>query len=449
MNITNHEEFMKHLETNNTEFLEQYIMYDEYVARSIKIRGLCKYGEVMINPDSVIGGGLPDIRSAIDKTDYFKNMVKEKNPDFFKKYEIVGDYVDNRTHILVKDKYGLLNCLPNSILNNGKITILSAVNKTEYWIAMNREIFGDKLDYSRVKYINNSTKIELICKDCGDEFSSAPGDHIRSTYGCPNCSNKLNPSHKSNMTHKDFVGLIEVYSEEYANLLRFKTEYTTNRSQILAYDTFGLISFSPSNLIKRVKSKSFDPYKPNILGAVNKTEYALEMIKSARVDGGSEYDYSKFVYNGVHGLCDIICPVHGCFSQKFSVHIKGSGCPECCVKNGWSKSEWVYASENSNKIDSNKLYIIKCNDGNEEFYKIGITFQTLDSRFGGNNTVLLPYNYEIVKIIEHESATYIWDLEKELHRKNKEFKYVPQKEFGGMYECFSDITNNIRKELDI
>lgn len=46
-------------------------------------------------------------------------------------------------------------------------------------------IYGDKYDYSKVKYINNRTKVQIICETHG-EFYRDPYLHLRN-YGCPKC----------------------------------------------------------------------------------------------------------------------------------------------------------------------------------------------------------------------------------------------------------------------
>lgn len=48
----------------------------------------------------------------------------------------------------------------------------------------------------------------------------------------------------------------------------------------------------------------------------------------------------------------------------------------------------------------------------------------------------MPYQYKIIKEITDKSE-YIYDLEKELHRKYKKFKYEPKIYFGGITECFN------------
>ena len=48
-----------------------------------------------------------------------------------------------------------------------------------------REIHGDKYDYSKVDYINNKTKVCIICPEHG-EFWQKPNYHL-SACGCPKC----------------------------------------------------------------------------------------------------------------------------------------------------------------------------------------------------------------------------------------------------------------------
>ena len=57
---------------------------------------------------------------------------------------------------------------------------------TEEFIKEAREKHGDKYDYSKVDYVNNSTKICIICPQHG-EFWQRPNSHL-SGHGCPKCN---------------------------------------------------------------------------------------------------------------------------------------------------------------------------------------------------------------------------------------------------------------------
>lgn len=56
---------------------------------------------------------------------------------------------------------------------------------TETFIEKARGIHGDKYDYSKVRYINNSTNVCIICPTHG-EFWQTPAKHL-SGSGCPKC----------------------------------------------------------------------------------------------------------------------------------------------------------------------------------------------------------------------------------------------------------------------
>ena len=56
---------------------------------------------------------------------------------------------------------------------------------TQEFIKRAREIHGDKYDYSKVEYINNKTKVCIICPVHG-EFWQIPYTHIKG-FGCSRC----------------------------------------------------------------------------------------------------------------------------------------------------------------------------------------------------------------------------------------------------------------------
>lgn len=50
-----------------------------------------------------------------------------------------------------------------------------------------KELFGDKFNYSKVKYINGQTHVCLICPEHGD-FKVTPNNHLSKKSGCPTCN---------------------------------------------------------------------------------------------------------------------------------------------------------------------------------------------------------------------------------------------------------------------
>ena len=57
---------------------------------------------------------------------------------------------------------------------------------TDEFIEEAKKVHGDRYDYSKVKYVNMSTKVVIICHIHG-EFLQTPDKHLRKR-GCPNCA---------------------------------------------------------------------------------------------------------------------------------------------------------------------------------------------------------------------------------------------------------------------
>lgn len=82
-----------------------------------------------------------------------------------------------------------------------------------------------------------------------------------------------------------------------------------------------------------------------------------EFIEESKIIHGNKYDYSKVNYMNRNKEVVIICPKHGEFSQKPSLHItQKCGCPKCSYENRqkkFKKSLDVFIDE-SNKIHNRK-----------------------------------------------------------------------------------------------
>lgn len=59
-------------------------------------------------------------------------------------------------------------------------------NDKEWFVKKAREIHGNKYDYSKVEYVNNHTKVCIICPTHG-EFWQVPYSHLKG-FGCKKCS---------------------------------------------------------------------------------------------------------------------------------------------------------------------------------------------------------------------------------------------------------------------
>jgi len=225
---------------------------------------------------------------------------------------------------------------------------------------------------------------------------------------------------------------LEEYKEEFYK--RFPDseikilEFSDRKGYILIKDKYGACQVNKKHLLKT--------HSISIQSALNKTEYFINQAKEIH---GDKYDYSLVDYIKNNLKVKIICKEHGIFEQEPNSHLFKKGCIKCSKNNPvvWSYSNWEKAGQESKYFDSFKVYVLECWDENtgEKFYKIGKTFVKIERRFRNSR---IPYKYKIVKIFKGQ-AKEISKLENKLQNKNKNFKYIPKKEFEGKHECFLKI----------
>lgn len=201
---------------------------------------------------------------------------------------------------------------------------------TEEFIEEARKIHGDKYNYSKVEYVNQLTKVCIICPIHG-EFWQAPKQHLRG-QGCQKCGLFRNKKHNigtkprgKKYTQKEFIDkLQEIYGDLYDYS---KVEYRNRSSKIiLICKKHGEFTKSATDLINKKTGcpfcnieKKAERYR---LGEDN-------FIKKANDIFHGLYDYKNVVYVNNTTKVEILCKKHGSFLCTPHNHLKGRGCPIC------------------------------------------------------------------------------------------------------------------------
>ena len=96
--------------------------------------------------------------------------------------------------------------------------------KIDDFIQEAKNVHGNKYDYSKVNYINNSTKVCIICPIHG-EFSQTPKTHINQKCGCPECSSL------KKLTNEKFIEKAKnVHGNKYDYT---KSQYKNTRTKLI------------------------------------------------------------------------------------------------------------------------------------------------------------------------------------------------------------------------
>ena len=236
-------------------------------------------------------------------------------------------------------------------------------DKTKIFIEKAVLKHGNKYDYSKVEYVNNTTPVCIICHKLDKfgrehgEFWQTPKDHLRGNK-CIRCRcNVLNLT--------DFILYAnDVHNNKYD--YSKSTYLGANKLTTIICPLHGEFQMRPANHLNGqgcpiCANKERGSYRKN-----NTQNFILR----ASEKHNNKYDYSKVEYiNNWTKVC-IICPEHGEFWQKPNDHLKGSGCAICGQK--------------YNKTELDVLDLLKEHYKNveyqhkEEFLASKTSYQTID-----------------------------------------------------------------------
>ena len=170
-----------------------------------------------------------------------------------------------------------------------------------------------------------------------------------------------------------------------------------------------------------------------------------EFEEKASIVHNDKYTYELVDYKNNKTKVKITCREHGSFQQEPNAHLNGQGCAKCAlVESGFTRTKFKERCiKNNNSLGI--LYILGCwdDDKKEIFIKIGITSTSVKKRYPSKSH--MPYNYKVLHEIVG-SPEYIYNLETLLHKKSKNYKYIPITSFAGSStECFKADKDYLQK----
>lgn len=177
-----------------------------------------------------------------------------------------------------------------------------------------------RFDYSKVKYVDYDTPVEIICPEHGSFFQT-PKRHYVGTICCPKCVDEMVFVGYRSLDNEKFIKKAkELYGDKYDYS---KVKYVDYRTKVTVTNSDGEdFEVSPEVFLT-------GRYKASKKGRKKTTE---QFINEAKKIWGDTYDYSKTIYTGIGNKVTIICPVHGETEVSAENHLnpkKFSGCPKC------------------------------------------------------------------------------------------------------------------------
>ena len=275
-------------------------------------------------------------------------FIRESNILHNYKYDYSKvNYIDSHSKVtIICPVHGEFLQTPDKHVNGqgcpecAKITRAKSISSnTDEFIKKSNKVHNNKFDYSKVSYINNSTKVCIICPTHG-EFWQTPFKHLIG-QGCPKCAgNKAITTEQFIERAKGVHGDKYDYSKSICN--------GTHNKTIIICPTHGEFEQMPKEHLKgKGCPLCANESKHKKLKLEN--EIALERTKHACQ--GKYIIPDDFKYVNLKTKVKVICPIHGEWETLPRNLWGGHGCPKC--SNTVSKNE-------------NELYEYVCNLLGEE-----------------------------------------------------------------------------------
>lgn len=217
----------------------------------------------------------------------------------------------------------------------------------EEFINKAKKIFGDKYDYSKIEYINNTTKIEVYDNEFKEYFWITPASHLN---GCESIKRRnIKLSNKFSMGKEIFIEKAKsIHGDkyDYSNV-----EYKNNRTKVrIICPEHGEFLQAPD---KHLQGEGCPKCCKK-----NRKYTTEEFIIKAKEKHGNKYDYTKTQYgNTKKDKVIITCPIHGDFLIQPDAHLNGSGCKYCTTGNVFNTDDFIKKSKivHNNKYDYSKV----------------------------------------------------------------------------------------------
>ena len=283
-----------------------------------------KHGEYTILPNSHLNGkGCPICDSLCHNYNEFVKLAREKYKDKYL-YDKVDFIDENKNVTVICPEHGEFFVTPRKHLKGEHCPLckrnveIIAVND---FLERSKIIHNNKYDYSKVEYVNATTKVCIICPEHG-EFWQIPSSHLRGSK-CPECAKNSRIQKSTKTTEKFLEEAKRIHGDKYDFS---KVEYKTSVSKIIVIcPKHGEFLTTPSELLC-----GYGCIKCGYETAASKTRSnTTDFIKKAKEIHNGKYDYSKVDYINSNTKVCIICPEHGEFWQTPGNHLQGTGCRKC------------------------------------------------------------------------------------------------------------------------
>ena len=191
------------------------------------------YGLLQIKTARQLLNNFPSISSALNKTEYFMNQLREKYPEIAEKISPASEYIKAKDKMLFNTKYGLVSISPDALLAGHYPNIKSSINRKEYFKNQLLFLYDGKYDFEIESSDRHKGRVSLICPIHGKQ--SIDSDTIFLRTGCPLCNKEW---HKA-----DTFYLIRLFDEN-ESFYKLGISYKLDNGDICRFREYRALNYN-------------------------------------------------------------------------------------------------------------------------------------------------------------------------------------------------------------
>lgn len=189
-------------------------------------------------------------------------------------------------------------------------------SRRENFIKKSKKKHGDKYDYRKIDYINNLTRVEIICPIHGSFFQT-PNKHS-SGAECQKCKGGIR------FSSKEFIEKCIGKHNGYYCYKNTKYNGAQNKIVVTCFEHGDFEILARTHIKGSRCPKCVSEQRKNLIFST------ADYILRAKDVHGDLYDYTDVVYKGIDEKIKIKCKKHGYFFIKASKHLyRKFGCQFC------------------------------------------------------------------------------------------------------------------------
>lgn len=244
-----------------------------------------KYGLLEVKKANNLFKFKPGIAYALNKTDYFMNQLKEKHPEIAEQLTPMSEYEKAKSKMLFNTKFGLVSATPDTLMAGHCPNIRSAIDRKDYFKNQLLYLYENKYDFEITSTDRHKGRVILICPIHGKQ--SVDSDGIFLGIGCPECNcgwtksdtfylvrlydefesfYKLGISYKKNNTIRRFKDYENLgYSVEVLKIINFDNSLEAKEFELKMKHIIKPYLYTPERWENNTSTECFIPNALNLI----------------------------------------------------------------------------------------------------------------------------------------------------------------------------------------